>query len=58
MCSVFEDKFVDTHAVPNARENLIAFGIMKDLIELVDGNFQLPLLHSKQLSNYEEGIKQ
>ena len=56
VCSTFEDKFVDTLAVPNPREDCIAFGIIKDSIELVDGHFRLPLLwrrrDSKLLSNY------
>ena len=33
VCSAFESKFVDTLAVPNSREDRIAFGIMKDSIE-------------------------
>ena len=60
VCSAFEGKFVDTLAVPNSRENRIAFGIMKDSIELVDGHFRLPLLwrrrYSKLLSNYSLAV--
>ena len=46
--SAFEHKFVDTLAVPNSREDRIAFGIMKDLIKLVGGHFRLPLLQRKR----------
>ena len=60
VCSAFEDKFVDTLAVPNSREDRIAFGIMKDSIELVDGHFRLPLLwkrrDSKLPSNYSLAV--
>ena len=60
VCSAFEDKFVDTLAVPNSREDRIAFGIMKDSIELVDGHFRLPLLwrrrDSKLPGNYSLAV--